>query len=259
MDLLRRSFLKRSSAMFAAALAPAAFDIESAFAQTGAPAAASSTGGGPPTFVCTDFSHRIDPAYLSSGLVGIRPGPNPLARALTLVSGFVFKHFAYGMETISPAPYPLATDIRVNRVSLLERPDLITFRRQQLDTATGELLTDLVFSAEGVTLQIQVLQFASRSIPSLLCQEIRLVPYQDGELEFAPSIAMEGVPGRVYRDAPPERTEIDLVMGLESHGDLSRLGEAISVLTPDGLTRKGEQVTTAGGVTRSYFLAGKQG
>jgi len=176
-----------------------------------------------------------------------------------MVSGFVFKEFAYGMENLSPAPYPLATDIRVNRLSLLEHPDLLTVRRQQLDTATGELLTDMVFAADGATLQIQVLQFASRSIPSLLCQEIQIVPANDGELELVPTIAAEGVPGQVFRDRAPDRTEIDMVMGLESHGSLSRLGEAISVLTPDGLLRKGDPFTRPDGVTRSYFLAGKAG
>ena len=123
-----------------------------------------------------------------------------------MVSGFVFKQFAYGMENLSPAPCPLVTDIRVNRLSLLEHPDLLTVRRQQLDTATGELLTEMVFAADGATLQIQVLQFASRSTPSLLCQEIHIVPSNDGELELVPTIAMEGVPGQVFRDRAPDRT-----------------------------------------------------
>lgn len=176
-----------------------------------------------------------------------------------MVSGFVFKEFAYGMENLSPAPYPLTTDIRVNRLSLLEHPELLTVRRQQLDTATGELLTNMVFAADGAALQIQVLQFASRSIPSLLCQEIQIIPSNDAELELVAAIAAEGVPGQVFRDRAPDRTEIDLVLGLESHGSLSRLGEALSILTPDGLLRKGDPFTRPDGVTRSYFLAGKAG
>src|SRR5271165_2377164 len=118
MGIARRSFLRRSTALLATALAPpAVLRVERAWAQINGPSAAGNTGAGPPAFACTDFSHHFDPAYLSSGLVGIRPGPNPLARSLTMVSGFVFKEFAYGMENLSPAPYPLTTDIRVNRLS----------------------------------------------------------------------------------------------------------------------------------------------
>jgi protein-glucosylgalactosylhydroxylysine glucosidase len=257
----RRTFARQSAALVGAALMP--------YGGLSRPGAQAGPGGltgssvpevsGVPKFACTDFSHRVDPAYLSSGLVGIRPGPNPLAGGLTLVSGFVFKHIPYGMESLSPALDPLKTDLRVKRLSLLERPDLLTLKRQELDTASGELLTEMVFAAAGTTLQIQVLQFASRSIPSLLCQEISIVPSEDVELELVLTIATEGVPGQVFRSDAPELTSIDLVNGFESHGGLSRLGVALSVLTPDGLTRRADPFDTPGGVTRSYFLAGRHG
>src|SRR5512132_2647918 len=66
-----------------------------------------------PTLVVEDFSKNFDSAYLSNGLIGIRPGPNPLAKAMTMVSGFVFTHVPFYVESLSPAPYPLETDIRV--------------------------------------------------------------------------------------------------------------------------------------------------
>jgi protein-glucosylgalactosylhydroxylysine glucosidase len=260
MRISRRTFAKQSATLVGAVLMPRA-----GLSQPGEQAGSGGFTGnsvlevsGVPRFTCTDFSHHVDSAYLSSGLVGIRPGPNPLARALTLVSGFVFKHIPYGMESLSPALDPLETDVRVKGLSLLERPDLLTLKRQELDTASGELLTEMVF-AGGTTLQIQVVQFASRSIPSLLCQEISIVPSQDVELELVPTIGTEGVPGHVYRNHAPELTEIDLVTGFESHDGLSRLGAALSVLTPDGLVRHGNPLDTPGGATRSYFLAGRHG
>jgi trehalose/maltose hydrolase-like predicted phosphorylase len=224
-------------------------------------AASSSTAEGlrVPRFECRDFSHRIDPAYLANGMVGIRPGPNPLARSSTYVSGFVFAHPAYRMECLSPALDPLVTDIRVNHRSLLEHPDLLTIRRQQLDTATGELLTEMTFAAGGTSLEIQVLQFASRSVPCLVCQEVRIVPSGDGELELILGIATPDAPGRIYSDRAPDETEIDLVTGFESSGALSRLGAAVSVLTPNGLKRKDAPFRTSEGVTRRIVLNGKHG
>jgi trehalose/maltose hydrolase-like predicted phosphorylase len=194
---------------------------------------------------------------LANGLVGIRPGPNPLAHTPTYVSGFVSTHAAYRMESLSPALDPLETDIRVNHTSLLEHPDLLTIKRQALDTATGELLTEMVFAPGGPSLEIQVLEFASRSVPCLLCQEIRIVPSSAAELELVARIS--DVPGRVYLDHAPDETDIDLVTGIESYGSLSRLGAAISVLTPDGLTRKGDPLRTPEGVARSFILPGKPG
>jgi protein-glucosylgalactosylhydroxylysine glucosidase len=261
MRISRRTFATRSAALVGAALMPhAGLGRLGERAGSGGLAASSvPEASGVSKFACTDFSHRFDPAYLSSGLVGIRPGPNSLARAPTLVSGFVFKDIPYGMESLSPALDPLETNVRVKGLSLLERPDLLSVKRQELDIAMGELLTQMVFSAAGVTLRIQVLQFASRSVPSLLCQEISIVPSEDVELELVPTIATEGVLGHVFRSQAPELTQIDLVTGFESHDGLSRLGAALSVLTPDGLTRRADPFDTSRGVTRSYFLAGRRG
>lgn len=258
MRITRRSFAKQSAALVGASLIPPAAALENSDAPQAAASQSDNTAG-IPKFTVTDFSRRLDPAYLSNGLIGIRPGPNPLARALTVVSGFVYAHIPYRMESLSPALDPLETDIRVNQVSLLAHPDLLEIKRQTLDMATGELLTEMAFASGGPSLSIEVLQFASRSIPSLLCQEIRIVPSADAELEIVAKISREDVPGRVYVTSIPDRTEIDLVTGFESHGGLSKLGAAITVLTPDGLARRDPPLGAPEGVTRSYFLNAKQG
>ncbi|MGH9353837.1 MAG: hypothetical protein ACRD2G_17020 [Terriglobia bacterium] len=259
MRISRRSFAKQSAALVGASLIPPALAAAQAAPADAQGASSTAEPSGIPKFAVTDFSRRFDPAYLSNGLIGIRPGPNPIARALTLVSGFVYAHIPYRMESLSPALYPLETDIRVNQVSLLEHPDLLTVKRQELDMATGELLTEMVFASGGPSLRIDVLQFASRSIPSLVCQEIRIVPSADVELELVASISHEDVPGRVYTTSAPDRTDIDLVTGFESHGGLSKLGAAITVLTPDGLIRKEPPLGAPEGIARSYFLRAKQG
>jgi hypothetical protein len=122
MKLSRRSLGKNCVAMLAASMVPqelwGALGGRSALFSS-----AQSTGSsGPLKIVVDDFSKVFDPAYLSNGLIGIRPGPNPLARAQTCVSGFVFAHSAYRVESLSSAPYPLETDMRVKEISLLRRP-----------------------------------------------------------------------------------------------------------------------------------------
>lgn len=208
-----------------------------------------------PRFVVEDFSKVFDPAYLSNGLIGIRPGPNPLARAQTCVSGFDFVHPAHKVECLSPAPYSLETDLRVGDISLLKHPNLLKIQRQTLDTSCGELTTQMEFvPGNGARLGIEVLQFASRSVPSLICQEIRVTPSADSVIEFVPRIEDGAVPGRTYLTEAPERTQIDLVLGMESEGNLSKLGLALWISTPDGPAQKQEITRTDSSLARSYIL-----
>jgi trehalose/maltose hydrolase-like predicted phosphorylase len=258
--LSRRTLGKNCVAMLAASMVPqelwGALGGSSALFSSAQPAGSS----GPPKIVVEDFSKVFDPAYLSNGLIGIRPGPNPLARAQTCVSGFVFAHSTHKVESLSPAPYPLETDIRVKEISLLTHSGLLKIQRQTLDMSCGELSTELVFAPDsGARLNIEVLQFASRSVPSLLCQEIRLTSSADAEIEFVASIDSSAVPGRTYLTQPPERTQIDLVSGFESEGNLSKLGAALWVLSPDAPVQKQEPSLTATGSARTCTLKAKSG
>ena len=91
-------------------------------------ALASAAAPAPPAFTCTDFSMGagggfVEPAILSSGLVGFRPGPNPFAAdpfagasgarpdvptVSTLVSGYMYRDAAYAVTTLAPNPRPTA-------------------------------------------------------------------------------------------------------------------------------------------------------
>src|SRR5258708_13158125 len=62
---------------------------------------------GLPHFTADNFSKVFDPAYLSNGLIGIRPGPNPLANPPTCVRAFAFPHIPSWTQSLSPAPSPL--------------------------------------------------------------------------------------------------------------------------------------------------------
>jgi protein-glucosylgalactosylhydroxylysine glucosidase len=251
----RRSFVKSLGLMAGASLVPTTALRAVRFQTPGAQPSISTTPI--PRIVVTDFSHRFNPAYLSNGLIGIRPGPNPLAQAPTAVSGFVRSSVPYQMQALSPAPYPLMVNIEINGESLLERPELVKILRQELDMATGELATEMTFTAGGASWALRVLQFASRSIPALLCQEIRITPSATTSASIIAQIGIEGVPGTVYRTRPPQGTAIDLVLGFRS--DLSKLGVAVVVQPRAGIERTEQVSQTDGGISRRYDVRGSAG
>ena len=94
-------------------------------------------------------------------------------------------------------------------------------------------------------------------MPALLCQEIRITPSADIRASLIAQIGTRGVPGTVYRDRPPEQTEIDLVLGFRSHGGLSELGAAVMVLPQPEIQKTDQLLSTEQGVTRSYNLDGR--
>ncbi|HVT95965.1 MAG TPA: hypothetical protein VHE33_00560 [Acidobacteriaceae bacterium] len=136
----------------------------------------------------------------------------------------------------APAPYPLGMDIRVDGSSLLSSSAGIRIERQTLDLEHAELVTEMNFtSATGSRLELRVTQFAARSVPSLLCEQVEVTPSKDGDIEIIPQIQHEGVPGTVYRsDVPGGKKEASLVLGMESDRH-SRIGEAVVVLPLENL------------------------
>ncbi|HVN04114.1 MAG TPA: hypothetical protein VMT86_06830 [Bryobacteraceae bacterium] len=242
MRISRRAFVSRTG------LALTGFGL----APRGWPALAT----GIPVLARTDFSAELDPAYLSNGLIGIRPGPNPLAPAATAISGYVYRHPVHRVESLAPAPYPLATDVVAGGASLLEHSERLTPRRQSLDMATGELLTEMDFEPKpGLRVAISVLQFASRSTPALLCQEIALTCDSAVTVRLAPQIATRGVPGRAAGSAPPQGTrEIDAVLRWESDGGRSQLGSALAVVAGSGFRRDGSAYAAEIGPRRAIKL-----
>ena len=184
----------------------------------------------------TGETRGIEPAYLSNGLLGIRPGRIPLAQAPTCVAGFVFVHPDFHVESLSPAPYPLTTDIRLNGISLLDSPELCALKSQRLDMSTGELTTELSFNAgESLVATITVLQIALRTQPSLLLQRLTVRMSSAARLEIAPQISTGSLPGKVLRE-DLRFAGTDRVLLFESLGELSRLGTAIIVQPEQGFT-----------------------
>jgi len=178
-------------------------------------------------------------AYLGDGLLGIRPNPNPLSQSETVAAGYVFSSPTGGFEMAAPAPYPLGADIRSGETSLLSDAAAVKVERQTLDLEHAELVTKMSFDpGNGLQLELEVTQFAVRSVPSLLCEEIAITPSQDATVEIVPQIQREGIPGTVYRDeVPGGKKEASLVLGVESDRH-SRVGEAVLVAPGEGMEKE---------------------
>ena len=262
MRISRRSFVKRSSALVGTSLASSwPLDGESRLAARASDTTPAINHANIPRMVCEDFTKRIDPAYLSNGLIGIRPPANPLAQGKVEVGGFVSSSASpYLVESLSPAPYPLGMDLRIDGISLLEHPEKIMVKRQTLDLATGELLAEMTFAPySDVQLELKVLQFASRSVPCLLCQEVSILPSTDVRVQVVARIDVEKIPGRVYFNRPTARSDVDLTLGFYSPQDQSKLGVTVAVSAPGQLVRVGEQEVTDGAARRTYTLQGQRG
>jgi protein-glucosylgalactosylhydroxylysine glucosidase len=188
--------------------------------------------------------------YLGDGFLGIRPNPNPLSQSETVAAGYVFSNPKEGYEMASPAPYPLGVDISVEGVSLLDGSGKLEIESQTLEMGDAELVTEMRFTApSGLRLEIEVTQFLARSVPSILCQEIRIKSSADTSVEIEPQIQRQGLPGTVYRDQPVQRSRVSRALGVISDRG-SRIGIGIVVPQRANLTRSGNG---------NYILTLKQG
>jgi trehalose/maltose hydrolase-like predicted phosphorylase len=261
MTISRRSFMKDSGVLLG--LLPGVRNLTSTVprdSSSGQGTPGAMAPGAIPRIVVEDFSKNFQPAYLSNGLIGIRPGPNPLAPAKTMVNGFVYSDIPFRVISLSPAPYPLVTDFRVRDVNLLNHPELVKVERQTLDMTNGELVTEMVFTpASGVTLRLQILQFACRAMPSLLCQEVTFSLSSDAQVEVVTAIDAEDFSGSIYSARPPEGTQVELAVGYLSQGGDSKLGVSVAIPVSSEFKRLGEQVTGRATPATGFRLDAKGG
>ena len=175
-----------------------------------------------PVLTLDQFNGRYEPTCLSNGFIGFRPGLNPLAAAPVTVAGFTRALPYLGNESLCPAPDPMAMKIELDG----QRATIRTVK-QALDLANGELTTELEASiASGKRANIKVVQFASRSIPCVLAQEIMIHLLQDVRINLVVQVLMNDAPVDVYRKGAYYQEEMwDHVLGVRT--DRSKLGIAV--------------------------------
>jgi hypothetical protein len=148
----------------------------------------------PPTV--TNYEADYLPAYLSNGLIGVRVPRIPFIGGLAIVNGFAGMHPEDRVESFARAPYPLGGDVQLGGVWLSQAPQQVTFVDQRYDFSCGELITRLRYMVDGQMLQLEILTFCSRSLPTVIAQEIRARCDRDCEISLRSVIDPTGIPGK---------------------------------------------------------------
>ena len=170
------------------------------------------------------------PAYVSNGLVGLRVRDVPLAAGMALVSGFAGEHPERRIEAAAAAPYPLAGDVAINGMWLSDAPHQVQDLEQAYDFSNGELTSGFTFTASGLSMRCEVLTFASREDPTLVCQELSMSVESACDLQVKSMVDATNIPGRALRQmrATPGESEpaCDGTLLWESAGGLGKVGLA---------------------------------
>jgi protein-glucosylgalactosylhydroxylysine glucosidase len=170
------------------------------------------------------------PAYVSNGLIGLRVRDIPLIAGMALVSGFAGEHPLRQIEAAAPAPYPLAGDVAIDGVWLSDVPHQVRDLEQSYDFSTGELSSKFTFAASGNAVHCEVLTFASREDPTLVCQELSLTAESACDLKLRAMIDAAGISGRARRQTrstPGEsKASCDGSVLWESSGGMGLVGLA---------------------------------
>jgi trehalose/maltose hydrolase-like predicted phosphorylase len=218
----------------------------------------------PPT--ATGESDRQLPAYVANGVIGLRVRPVPLFAGMAMVSGFAGEHPERQIEAAAIAPYPLAGDLAVNGIWMSDVPQAISDLSQAYDFGAGELISRFAFSASGRKLDCEVVTFASREDPSLVCQELLVRPDGPCDIQLRAGLDAGGVGGRALRhlrQTPGEaEAACDGALLWESPGAAGRVGCAyVTELRPAGAAAcdPGKPALAGDQLHTTYAVRGRRG
>ncbi len=141
-----------------------------------------------------------EPTCLTNGVLGIRPGKNPLLEGSCIVSGFVERSDLL-IEQLAKAPYPFYTDLEMNGAKLSEAGENVRLVRQELDLSCGELRTELEWAyAPDDRLNIRLIQYVSRSTPVVAVCHAELTSGSACRVKLFPQIQTDGLGISQYTD-----------------------------------------------------------
>ena len=109
-------------------------------------------------------------------------------------------------------------------------PERAQLREQSYDFGRGELRTVFDFDAGDVRAELEVLTFCSRTMPTLVLQELRVSVSRACDVVLTAGVDTTGVPGtmkaRSTRTRGSERQPVDGSLRWESHGAIGLAGVA---------------------------------
>lgn len=178
----------------------------------------------------TRYRPEFLPAYVGNGVVGLRVTRIPQLNGLAILNGFAAIDADSGAEGFARAPYPLAGDLVVDRVSLRSAPERAHLREQSYDFGTGELRTIFDFDAGEVRAELEVLTFCSRTMPMLVLQEVGVSVSRACDVVLIGGVDTEGIAGtlkaRSTRTRGTEQEPVDGSLRWEGHGSIGLAGVA---------------------------------
>jgi protein-glucosylgalactosylhydroxylysine glucosidase len=177
-----------------------------------------------------DYRPEYIPAYIANGVVGLRCGRIPFLGGVSMVNGFAGLDVRDGLEGFARTPFPLGADVSLDGVRLSHAPQCVRFVEQRYDFARAELTTVLEYRIGDATARLEVLQYCSHQLPTIVLQEIRLRVDRAADITVSVGLDTTGVEGYgEYPDRPSGKVTPDQPEGLlvwHSHGDVSTCGLA---------------------------------
>ncbi|RZJ02099.1 MAG: glycoside hydrolase family 65 protein [Brevundimonas sp.] len=203
------------------------------------------------------------PAYVSNGLIGLRVRENPLHSGMCIVSGFVGEHHEKRIEAAAAAPYPLSGDIAIDGLWSADQPGSVEPVDQAYDFETGELTSRLMVRIGDRRAEVEVLTFASRSHPTVVCQEVTVEVDGACDLMVRMRLDSTGLRGRQVErrlDTPGEAEPVcDGSLLWESEGELGRCGLALMTQADHETARTQEPWDALGPLSSTYTQRVRKG
>lgn len=213
----------------------------------------------------TEWQPDYIPAYLSNGLIGLRAGPIPLIEGLAILSGLSELDPVEKGEGLSRAPYPIGGDIELDGYRLSRLPGQATFHEQRYDFSCGELHSRFTFRSSEATVSAEVVTFCSRTMPTLVLQEIRVRVSHECQLVLTAKVDQTGLGGHLLsrETSTPgaEKPVVDGTMLWQTHGGLSNCGAAYITrfYGADGAKRSREETDDLAPLRTSYAFKASPG
>ena len=202
------------------------------------------------------FRGRDLPAYVSNGLIGLRVRENPLHSGLCIVNGFVGEHHEMRIEAAAASPYPLSGDISLDGVWSADQPGSVEPVEQAYDFGTAELTSRLAIRIGERRADVEIVTFASRTHPTVVCQETTVVVDGACDLMMRARLDSTEVRGRQLErrlDTPGEEEPVcDGALLWESEGALGRCGLALSTGSDPEATRTQEPWDVLGPLSTTW-------
>ena len=198
------------------------------------------------------------PAYLSNGLIGLRAGPIPLTEGVAIVNGLAAIDPVEKGEGFARGPYPVAGDIEVDGHKLSRLPLQAEFVEQRHDFACGELTSRFRFRSGEATATVEVLTLCSRSLPSVVLQELRVSVDRPCRLVVTAKLDPTGIIGRwLARETSTPDSDTPVIDGSmlwEVNGALTTCGAAYITRFEggDGVERRREEHDELAPLATSY-------